>query len=257
MDAFAGIDVAFRKHKRLPVSVCIWDAGRLIPLPLAQRDAPSPPRGLGNVAALDSGVVAQFADETAEYFRQLETYFRVSIRRIAIDAPSDPRLDDVKRRKAEQALDALGISCFATPSSSEFAAIREKARAHLRSGPVSRLPHANQIWMLVGFALFGRLRREWECMEVFPQATVFLLGASSTHKSKAGGVVAQLQAVARRTGWPEQPGDRSFRGLVHGPAHDGLDAYMSAWVAALPPEQRTALGAPPTDVIWVPTSKPP
>src|SRR5882672_4834359 len=146
MDAFVGIDVAFAKRKRLPVSICVWDTGRLIPLQIAERDAPLPPRGSGNVAALDSRVVAQFADETADHLRQLEAHFRVSIRRIAIDAPSDPKPDGVQRRKAEQALDARGIRCFTTPSSGEFAAIREKATTHLRGGGAeSRLPHANQI----------------------------------------------------------------------------------------------------------------
>jgi hypothetical protein len=111
--------------------------------------------------------------------------------------------------------------------------------------------------MLVGFALFERLRREWECLEVFPQATAFVLGANSTHKSKVGGVTAQLGAVARLTGWPDPPHARSLRGVVHGPAHDGLDAYLSAWVAALRTKQRTALGVPPTDVIWVPKFRSP
>jgi len=107
--------------------------------------------------------------------------------------------------------------------------------------------------MLVGFALFKRLRREWECLEVFPQATARILGASSTHKSQAGGLAAQLRAVARFTGWPESPNVQSFQAAVHGPAHDGLDAYLSAWVAALEPNQRTGLGVPPSDVIWVPS----
>src|SRR5438309_1020735 len=98
MDAFVGIDLAFRKRKRLPTSVCIWEAGRLIPLPVADRWAPDPPRGAGNVAALEPTAVAQFADETAAYLQRLEAHFHVSIRRIAIDAPSDPRPCGLKRR---------------------------------------------------------------------------------------------------------------------------------------------------------------
>ncbi len=125
-------------------------------------------------------------------------YFGVSIRRIGIDAPSDHKLNALKRRKAEEALDARGIRCFTTPSADEFAAIREKAQTHLRNGGAEfRLPHANQLWMLVGFALFERLRLDWECLEVFPQATMFMLDASATHKSKPGGVAAQLKAIAR------------------------------------------------------------
>jgi hypothetical protein len=132
--------------------------------------------------------------------------------------------------------------------------IREKARAHLRAGGAeSRLPHANQLWMLVGFALFERLRPHWECLEVFPQAIVCVLGAGATHKSKPGGVLTQLAAVARLTGWPSPPAESSLRTVAHGPTHDGLDAYLAAWVAGLRPEQRSALGAPPDDVIWIPS----
>ncbi len=227
-----------------------------MPLPLAVRDAPSPPRGRGNAATMDSATVAAFADETALYLRLLEKHFNVSIRRIAIDAPSDPRLECLPRRLAETALDRKHISSFATPSASEFEKISVKVRDHLSAGgQESRLPHANQLWMLVGFALFRRLRLEWECLEVYPQATMRTLGATSVHKSKAGGVSAQLEAIARFTGWP----DRSIgsplevlKAVVPAPRHDGLDAYSSAWVAALDREKRCAFGSPPDDVIWVP-----
>lgn len=253
MDAWVGIDVAFAKRKRLPVSVCVWEGNRLIPRPVADRDAPVPPRGQGNAVALDREAVERFADETAAYLRELEMYFGVSIRRIGIDAPSDHKLNALKRRKAEEALDARGIRCFTTPSADEFAAIREKAQTHLRNGGAEfRLPHANQLWMLVGFALFERLRRDWECLEVFPQATMFMLDASATHKSKPGGVAAQLKAIARVTGWPDPPNELLLKTAVHGPVHDGLDAYASAWIAALGVQQRIGLGMPPTDVIWVP-----
>jgi len=257
VDAFVGIDLAFAKRKRLPVALCSWEAGRLIPRRIAERGAPDPPRGAGNVAALDRSTVDRFADETAAYLRRLEAYFRVSIRRVAIDAPSDPRPETIKRRRAEEALDARRISCFTTPSVSEFAAIREKAQEHLRAGGAeARLPHANQLWMLVGFTLFERLRRDWECLEVFPQATAFVLGAGSTHKSRPGGVEAQLTAAAQHTGWPKPYSDHVLRGVVHGPAHDGLDAYLAAWVAALRPADRIALGISPNDVIWVPAVGP-
>ncbi|MCI0426453.1 MAG: DUF429 domain-containing protein [Nitrospiraceae bacterium] len=257
IDAWAGIDVAFAKRKRLPVSVCVWEGNRLIPRPVADRSAPIPPRGEGNAVALDREAVERFADETADYLRELERYFKVSIRRVAIDAPSDPKSNTLKRRKAEEALDARGIHCFTTPSADEFAAIREKAQTHLRNGGAeSRLPHANQLWMLVGFALFERLRRDWECLEMFPQATVFVLGASATHKSKPGGVAAQLKAIAGVTGWPDPPNELLLKAAVHGPVHDGLDAYASAWIAALGVQQRIGLGMFPTDVIWVPRMGP-
>jgi hypothetical protein len=256
VEAFAGIDVAFAKRKRLPVCLCVWNDRRLIPLPLAAADAPAPPRGYGNVASVDPSTVASFADETALYLRLLEKYFGVSIRRIAIDAPSDPRVDCLRRRLAETAMDQQHISCFATPSASEFETIRVKVRDHLLAGGLeSRLPHANQLWMLVGFALFRRLRVEWECLEVYPQATMRILGVSSIHKTKAGGVPAQLKAVSSYTGWPELSVPHlleALKGVVRAPLHDALDAYSSAWVAALDPQKRSAFGSPPNDVIWVP-----
>jgi hypothetical protein len=201
MDAFVGVDVAFAKRKRLPVSLCVRDGPRLVPLSLAARGMPSPPRGRGNAATLDDTAVARFADETAAYLRHLEIHYGVVIRRIGIDAPSDPRAEGAARRKAEEALDERCINCFTTPSAADFARIRDKGSMHLESGgPEAYLPHANQLWMLVGFALFERLRREWECLEVFPQATACVLGANTLHKSAPGGVAAQLAAVARFTG---------------------------------------------------------
>jgi hypothetical protein len=59
------------------------------------------------------------------YLRTVETTLRVSIRRVAIDAPSDPKRRGERRRDAETALDARGISCITTPSDDEFVAIRE------------------------------------------------------------------------------------------------------------------------------------
>jgi hypothetical protein len=204
------------------------------------------------VASLDSSAVASFARDAALYLHRLEKYFGVSIRRIAIDAPSDPRPDTLSRRLAEIALDQQRISCFTTPSSTGFDAIRVKVRNHLKAGGAeSRLPHANQLWMLAGFALFRRLRTEWECLEVYPQATMRVLGASTVHKAKAGGVSAQIEAVSRYTGWPdssiEQP-LQALKAVVQAPLHDALDA----WVAALDPSQRSAFGSPPNDAIWVP-----
>jgi hypothetical protein len=153
VEAFAGIDVAFAKRKRLPVCLCVWNDRRLIPLPLAAGDAPAPPRGYGNVASIDPSTVALFADETALYLRLLEKHFGVSIRRIAIDAPSDPRPESLRRRLAETAMDQQHISCFATPSASEFETIRVKVRNYLTAGGLeSRLPHANQLWMFVALA---------------------------------------------------------------------------------------------------------
>ena len=109
--------------------------------------------------------------------------------------------------------------------------------------------------MLVGFALFKRLRTEWECLEVYPQATMQVLGASTVHKAKAGAVLAQLKAVSGYSGWPDssiQQPLQALKDVVQVPLHDALDAYSSAWVAALDPSQRNAFGSPPNDLIWVP-----
>jgi hypothetical protein len=257
IDAFAGIDVAYAKRKRLPVCVCVREGERITPLPLATATALRPPAGSGNAATLDSAALARFADQVAAYLRQVEVHFGATIRRIGIDAPSDPRPDGLARRRAEAALDVRRISCFTTPSEADFVRIQAKASAHLAGGGAeSHLPHANQLWMLVGFALFKRLRREWECLEVFPQATVCSLGANAIHKSRSGGVAAQATAIARYTGWPTLPFERAIKAAVLGPAHDGLDAYLSAWVAALDPAERVPLGQPPNDVIWIPAVGP-
>ena len=76
------------------------------------------------------------------------------------------------------------------------------------------------------------------------------------HKSKQGAVDAQLSEAARYTGWPVDEKDAlAFTDIAFAPAHDRLDAYLSAWVAALPEEDRVALGSLPVDVIWVPKVK--
>ena len=40
--------------------------------------------------------------------------------------------------------------------------------------------------------------------------------------------------------------------VPQGKRHARLDAYLAAWVAALPEDQREALGLPPNDAIWIP-----
>lgn len=251
--AFAGIDVAFAKGKRLPVVVCTWQGDRLIPQAL-RRLPFEPPIGLGNVQSCIAGQVDRFARLAVDYIQRIESELNLEIVRIGIDAPSAPRLDNVRRRAAEVALDAAGISCFSTPSWAEFEAIRLKVTSHLAAGGAeSRLPHANQLWMQVGFALFREFGAIKECVEVYPQATVRQLGAGSLHKFKSGGVDAQLTAVSARTGWPAgRPDEPQFEEIAWGPRHDQLDAYLSAWVAALDVPNRISFGEPPHDAIWVP-----
>ena len=65
------------------------------------------------------------------YLRQVESHFGVTVCRIGIDAPSDPRRDDLARRQAEAALDPrVGSAASlhrAELTSSEF------ERRHLRT----------------------------------------------------------------------------------------------------------------------------
>jgi hypothetical protein len=100
------------------------------------------------------------------------------------------KTNGLPRREAEKGLDKMGVSCITTPDDHQFTIIRAKAQAYLLTGgEESRLPHANQLWMLVGFELFRRLRKEWECIEVFPQAIAKTLGSASIHKSKPDGIL--------------------------------------------------------------------
>lgn len=251
--AFVGIDVAFAKRKRLPIVIARWRDGRLIPEPLRGLDV-APPRGHGNAATIDDSIVASFVEETVTYLQQVSRSLSLRIERIAIDSPSAPCRADRKRRAAEVAMDHAGIRCFATPTEIAWQGIRRKAREHLDCGGAhNRFPHANQLWMLVGFRLFEQLRDVAPCLEVFPQATARVVGAGSVHKLKAQGVEEQLRETARYTGWPTFD-DRGplFGEIAFCPAHDRLDAYLSAWVAALEPGERRAFGEPPDDVIWTP-----
>lgn len=251
--AFVGVDLAIAKGKYLPVVVCTRESGRLIPKPL-RRLSIIPPRGAGNAAILHAESPQRFAREAAAYIRAVCAYIGVTPARIAIDAPSAPRDPLTERRAAEKAMDMAGISCFATPSALEFEAIRQKAHRHLaRGGTEDRIPHANQLWMLAGFALFAELSHLAPCLEVFPQAIARATGSGHLHKSRPGAVEAQLGAAARYTGWPA--GDAAapqLHDIAWGPSHDQLDAYLSAWVASLDETARIAYGVPPDDVIWVP-----
>ena len=249
---YAGIDVAIAKQKHLPLVVVRVVNGIVQPLPL-RRAIATPPQGRGNARALDAAVRETFAEETAAYLRSVEKEFGVQIARIAIDAPSDPKRSGSARRACEREMDRLKISCITTPDAEQFAAICIRATEYLVAGGAqSRIPAANQIWMLVGFALFERLRKEWECLEVFPQAIAAALGASGVHKRTSEGQLAQLTAAAKCTGWPSPPALSALDDIAYGARHDRLDAYLSAWIASLPESSRRAAGEPPNDVIWLP-----
>jgi hypothetical protein len=136
-----------------------------------------------------------------------------------------------------------------------FHAVVAAGRRHLAGGGLAtRLPHANKIWMLAGFALFERLKDVAECLETYPQAIIRTMGGGAVHKSHDAGVVAQLELIRQHTGWPldAAAGLEALRCIGSGSSHDKLDAYMCAWIASLNDQQRVALGAPPDDAIWVP-----
>lgn len=251
--AYIGIDLAIAKTKRLPIVVVTWQGDRLVPADL--RAIPfKPPRGMGNAKTLNSDIVKEFVEATANYINSVCNHLQFYPERIAIDAPRTPRPEHLPRRAAEVAMDLAGISCFTTPSQSDFAQIFTKVRHHLsKGGEDVRIPHSNQLWMVVGFELYRRLAEVAPCIEVFPQATVRMLGVGHKHKTKAGAVEAQLAEAANHTGWPTGDANSpTIDDIAFGPAHDCLDAYLSAWVAALETENRVALGNPPDDVIWVP-----
>ena len=68
--AYIGIDVAFAKRKYLPVSVCVHESGRLIPLPLRTRTV-KPPKGRGNIGTLEDKAIQQFAQETVTFLENV------------------------------------------------------------------------------------------------------------------------------------------------------------------------------------------
>ena len=159
MDVFIGIDVACAKGKYLPIVMCSQENGRLVPLPLGQYPI-KPPRGLGNALTLHDEVNSAFANDVANYIETVCESFHLNPIRIGIDSPLRPRNDSLSRRFAEQALDKAGISCYTTPSTADFEAIKAKGIAHLQSDkPIQNLPHAHQIFMLLGFALNKRLSK--------------------------------------------------------------------------------------------------
>jgi hypothetical protein len=256
-EAYAGIDVAFSKTKRLPICIAVRQGDRLMPLPL-RHVPPKPPRGGGNRVALNPAAVIAFAREARAYLHAVEASEGIRIRTVAIDAPMSPKQNGIARRAAECAMDARHISCFATPSQEEFNQKIKQARDHLASGgALASVPNANQLWMLVGFALFDALAAKYECIEVFPQAIVAALDAARTHKSARPGLEAQLAAVARETGWPSgQAGEPRLSEIGYGSRHDKLDAYLAAWVASLTETEREACGEAPHDVIWIPRVRP-
>jgi hypothetical protein len=107
--------------------------------------------------------------------------------------------------------------------------------------------------MLLGFDLFRVLGEAgWTCIEVYPQAAVHAIGSGLIHKTKKGGVLDQIAAVARHTSWPSPPYLEELGSVAFGSLDDCLDAYTSAWVAALPDDRTEVLGHFPDEAIWRP-----
>jgi hypothetical protein len=112
--------------------------------------------------------------------------------------------------------------------------------------------------MLFGFELFAHLRREpgFDVIEVYPFAIVRALLPACQHKSTDKGYRDQLGTIAAHTGWAAHCLEARLRAAVPGRRDDRLDAFMAAWVASLPAEERRAFGDAqrPNDAIWVPSS---
>ena len=254
-DAYVGIDVSFAKGKYLPVCICVRQDERLVPLPL--KKGPHPPLGRGNeMAVTRPECLDDFAKGARDYLEKIERQKGLRIVRIALDAPSSYRGEGRRLRAAEEVLSQENppISFFKTPTRREFEEIKEEGRNHLRAcEPVNRIPHANQLWMLAGFALFRELKQVAECIEVYPNAIArVLLGANAKPKSKSWS--EQLAKSSGFTGWG-QGGKPGLDAICWGASHDKVDAYLSAWIASLDESQREPLGCPPDDSIWVPRIK--
>jgi len=251
-ELFVGIDLAIAKHKRLPVAVCEADCGAMHFLSL-RKDFVAPPSGIGNAAALNKARRAEFVAAIVAWLAEVETAQKRSIGCVAIDAPSSPCHENRQRRLAEIDLGRSGLSCFATPTRAQCESVVSEAKKHLEAGgSEARIPHANKIWMLVGFDLFEAISARWQCIEVYPQAIVHWIGANAEHKSKATGFAAQCTAFARAIGMSEEALKLNLHAACYGARHDCLDAMMSAWIASLPASDRKAYGNGTDDAIWVP-----
>ena len=156
-DAYAGIDVAVADGKRLPVCVCCWREGRLVPLPLKTPGEGAgaaawmlPPEMPGNERIVDAAVREALAREVAEYLRAVEEGWGVRIARIGIDAPRAPRPAGMDLRACEAALGERGISFIQTPDQSVFDRIPEDVAAYKRDrsgaeGLASGQPHLDAL----------------------------------------------------------------------------------------------------------------
>ena len=226
-----------------------------MPLTIPKHLAGCIPRGVGNKEIIAAAPFEQSARGVVRAIARIRDEMGWKVERIAIDAPAAPPAKG--SRASEDELGRCGLSSFRTPVATAWAGIREKCANHLRlGGTVATLPYANKIWMLFGFRLFALLKDEIhaEVIEVYPYAIVRALLPACEHKSTEKGYRDQLDAIADRTGWEPQALEAKLKATVPGSRHDRLDAFMAAWVASLPPEERRAFGdaRQSDDAIWVP-----
>ena len=124
--AFAGIDVAFAKGKKLPVCIVTKEGSRLVPIELREDQRAPIPTGKGNPALLDPNIARRFGQDVLKYLQKIERDCDLQIAAVAIDAPREYKVSD--RRACERAMDQLGISCFARPCRAEFEKIKDSKR---------------------------------------------------------------------------------------------------------------------------------
>jgi len=254
MDAYIGIDVACKKDKYCPISICVKKDGILIPFQLANERAQSP-KGLGNIATLSEVNNLAYAAAIKKYILAICKSHQLNPVCIAIDSPLQPRAEHLKRRRAELELDKRKISCYTTPSKADFDNIIVKANHHIAGGgKANKLPHSMQIFMLAGFAIANALKDVAPCIEIYPHATAKLLDVAGKHKTKDDQAYIQLQALSKFTGWPSTQCEwDQVPYICKGPTHDKVDAYSAAWIASLAQSDRLALGEPEaSDAIWLP-----
>lgn len=255
---FVGIDVACARRKRLPICVAAFNQYRLEPLKLPLEIARDVPLGLGNGEILSANPFRTSATTLAGALARGESEYGWNITRVAVDAPAAPPA--IGERLAEKALRSCGLSSFQTPDDARWLEIRESCRSHLEDKrALSRIPHANKIWMLYGFEIFKVLRANgtYEIIEVYPYAIVRALLAECPHKTTLEGYRCQLEAISTATGWTPIDLEHALKCSVPGSKHDRLDAFMAAWVASLPNQERRAYGKEkdPNDAIWVPRNR--
>ncbi len=252
---FIGIDVACALGKKLPICV-VSAAHPLTPLAIPTSLSAMIPRGVGNKEITSAAPFRETTGDVVAAINRIIKEMSWTVKRIAVDAPA--AAPPTGSRLSESELGSNGLSSFRTPAAPAWADIQQVSVKHLEAGgSTATLPYANKIWMLFGFELFARLRKELaaEVLEVYPFAIIRALLPSCAHKSTPEGYRDQLAAVAARTGWEPLDLEVRLKATVSGNRHDRLDAFMAAWIASLPTEGRRAFGDVRNinDAIWVPS----